>query len=218
MTFQIQAIIWPLLLLTALVAGCMNPGHNNNPSQQVTNPKLGCPAATEFFSVYFSLRLQPAPGPNGPLLIPDVYRAYCNELPLPGKVFLTIDLNTELSARAIGVQVFERTPNDDARSAPGERLLDIPRQAYPKGVIEVSFDVGHNGGYAIVLTRASDNSQLAADTLTIPITVGVNVEPAKLAGQLLSRPGVTFVLAILGFMVLGLVLRGKSTPNRSNPP
>ena len=180
------------LLSLALFSGCINPGYNDNPSQQITTPRAGCPAATEFFGVYFSLRINPLADSQQARVRKELFRSYCNEIPMPGKVFFTADLiGNDLLTRNIGISVVEQAfagygARLEDRFRDVRTIADFKPAKYSKGVIEIQFELENNGYYAVHLRRDGDTEGTGYDVLTIPLHVGVESEFKLLTWRMFS--------------------------------
>ncbi|QSA97182.1 hypothetical protein [Methylococcus sp. EFPC2] len=196
LTRALSCLAIPVLAWVA--AGCTSPGYNDNPSPQAGNAHIGCPVATEFFSVYFSVRVQPAQTHRDTRLTQEVFRAYCHELPEPGTVYFTADLvGPELPRIPLGLRVVA----EDVESEPGQSvssdhprvLLDVPPQRYAKGVVELQVDLDRKGRYAVVFTRGGAEALSDEDRLSIPLCVGS--DPGRTLGHLV--PTALLAIALL---------------------
>jgi hypothetical protein len=193
---------YALLVCAAVMSACANPGYNNNPSQQITNARVGCPAATDFFAVYFSLHLQPFNESQDARITKELFRSYCNSLPAPGRVFFTADLvGAELRKMPIGIRVVEQEVND-GDEGDGENfkdlrtILEVLPKTYPKGVIESDFELDENGYYAVYLIRGGKDAASEENKLRIPVYVGV--EPSAVT-RILTLLGIASGLGLIGF-------------------
>jgi hypothetical protein len=190
---------WGLGVCLAVLAACTSPGYNDNPSQQVSNPRLGCPVATEFFSVYFNIHVQPPADQQDARVTSDVFRAYCNAIPVPGRVFLTVDLvGPELPRTPLALRVTELGDATETYAAPP--LLDLPAQRYPKGVIEASFELSKIGDYAIYLGR--EGSTAEDEQLVIPLHVGDSAAAGGLLRGLATPLGVILAVSFSAYLLL----------------
>lgn len=198
-------------------SGCSSPGYNDNPSQQITDPRLGCPAAAGSLTVYYTEHLQPAGDTEDARLTAERFRSYCDLLPGPGAVFLTVDLVGAESVREpIAVRVVERAPKSDEAGHPAgfedlRTILEIPPQHYAKGVIEARFDVPHKGYYAIDLQRVAGDTGAAAEVpLRLPLLVGVDPpEGARIARLADLALYVVGGAGVLGYAVFRLLRRRR---------
>jgi hypothetical protein len=197
-----------LWLCLACIAGCGSPGYNDNPSQKITPDRVGCLAAAEFFSVYFSTRLKPLDGsiPDTPLPNAE-FRRYCGNLPGPGKVFFSADLNDpEIRKAPIAIRVVEQEPADSTEGFKTLRtLLDLPAQRFDKGLIESSFDIYQKGQYAVYLIRKEPDGKGEVDRLMIPLNVGVYT-----GNRFLENPMAPQIIVLIGLGVVGCILVFKA--------
>lgn len=206
-----------LWLCLAFIAGCGSPGYNDNPSQKMTPDRVGCLAAAEFFSVYFSTRLKPLDGsiPDTPLPNAE-FRRYCGNLPGPGKVFFSADLNDEeIRKTPIAIRVVEQESVGSNTGSPDNyktlrTVLDLPAQRFEKGLIESSFDIYHNGEYAVYLIRKEPDGQREVDRLRIPLNIGVYT-----SSRFLENPMTPQFIVIIGLGIAGFVMVIKAY--RFNP-
>lgn len=197
----------------ALTTACTSPGYNDNPSQQMSTARIGCPAAAEFFAVYFSVHLQPFNEDQGVPIKREIFRPYCNDLPTPGRVFLTADLvGAELRTMPIGLRIRQRASADDESSAEDvnavRTIFEVPAKTYANGVIEADFELDEQGYYAIDLIRRGEDPAAAGDRLTIPLNVGVDAGGNVSATRIFTLVGAASALALMGFAASRLWRRG----------
>lgn len=196
---------YALLVCAAVMSACTSPGYNDNPSQQITNARVGCPAATDFFAVYFSLHLQPFNESQDARITKKLFRSYCNDLPAPGRVFFTADLvGDETRKMPIGIRIVEQEFNGsdegDVENFNGLRtLLKVPPKTYPGGVIESDFELDKNGYYAVYLIRGGKDAASEESKLRIPIYVGVEPGAKAVVTRILTVLGIASGLGLVGF-------------------
>jgi hypothetical protein len=211
--FRPELRTYALSVCTAMMAACTSPGYNDNPSQQITTARVGCPAATEFFAVYFSVRVQPLEENRDTRVTRDLFRSYCKEIPAPGKVFFTADLvGPELRKTPIGIRIVDEGAAGDheseAENAGGlHTISEVLPKTYSKGVIESDFEVGRNGHYAIYLIRGGAEAVAEADTLRIPLNVGVESGTKRFISRSITLLGIASGLALIGFVAFRYVRR-----------
>jgi hypothetical protein len=203
--FQPRSLFHAVLVCTALVTACTNPGYNDNPSQQITHDRAGCPVATEFFAVHFSVRVQPSNENQDARITRELFRPYCSYIPTPGKVFFTADLvGGELRTIPIGIRVVEQgLAGEDESHADNFKDLrtisEVLAKTYSNGVIESHFDVNRNGYYAIYLIKGGEGSVLEKDQLKIPLNVGVNPYLKRLT-RIVTLLGIASGIALIAFV------------------
>jgi hypothetical protein len=205
---------YALLIYTALMTACTSPGYNNNPSQQMTDARVGCLAATDFFAVYFSVHLQPINENQDARIKKTLFRSYCNEIPTPGTVFFTADLvGSELRNIPIGIWIVEQESGDDdsyAESLKDRHILsEIAPKTYSNGVIESHFELNKGGYYAIYLVKGGTDAFSEGDTLRIPLNVGADSGAKRLMARIVTLFGIASGLALIGFVAF----RYKRKPN-----
>jgi len=201
--FQRKSLVYALSAWLGLTAACTSPGYNENPSQQMANNQVGCPVATDFLVVYFSVHVQSARESEEAKITKQLFRSYCHEIPTVGEVFYTIDLaGLEPRKTPLVIQVVEQEPTGFAASL-AENFKDLRTiaetapQRYPKGFVEGSFTADKPGYYAIYLMREGDR-----DPLRIPLSVGVG----SAAWLSIARAASPFgILWLLGFSGLSFV-------------
>jgi hypothetical protein len=213
---QQELPIYALLVCSALVAACSSPGYNNNPSQQITNARVGCPAASEFFAVYFSVHVQPSSTNQDARITKDIFRPYCNDIPIPGKVFLTADLvGNELRRTPIGIRIVEQEPREDESHGENANALrtisDIPARTYAKGVIESRFELDNPGHYAIYLIRGREDGISEGDKLIIPLNVGVDSGANLLMTRIVAIFGIASGLVLIGLVAFRYMRKRNAT-------
>ncbi|NJD05732.1 MAG: hypothetical protein FIA97_04445 [Methylococcaceae bacterium] len=197
-----------------LLAGCLttatactSPGYNDNPSQQIGNGRVGCEAATEFFGVYFNIHVQAISETPETRLSKETFRSYCEEIPIPGKLFITFDLvGVELRTQPISLRVVELEPPGYAGwiSATDRKqtlLLETTAKTYSKGIIESTVELDHPGYYAVDLLRGGESAVSEGDELRIPLYVGVDSEALRLAKLMV-------LLAAFGVFIAMIVRNG----------
>ena len=214
--FQLELLLYPLLVCTALMTACTSPGYNNNPSQQITNARVGCLAATDFFAVYFSVHLQPSSENQNARITKELFRSYCKDIPTPGKVFFTADLvGSELRRIPIGIRIVEQefTGGDESHTENFKDLRTISEvlaTPYQKGVVESHFELNKNGYYAIYLIRGGEDAVSEEDKLRIPLNVGVDSGAKLLMTRIITIFGIASGLALIGFVAFRYMRRRKA--------
>jgi len=205
-SFQLTLPRFAPWVCAAFLTACGSPGYNDNPSQQMANPKLGCLAATDFFAVYFSVRVQPSVEIRDARMKRQLFRPYCEDIPMPGMLFFTADLVGDAQRRTpIGIRVVEQASADDQASASQTQglrsLLEIPPQAYSNGTIEMQVELAKSGYYAIHLIRGGNDAAAEEGKLVIPLNVGVDSGDKRLIMRVQSLFAIAAAL-ILGFLAV----------------
>lgn len=213
--FQSASPRFALSVCTLLLSACTNPGYNDNPSQQITRTWVGCPVVTDFFGVYFSVRVQPlTPAPDAKVT-KEMFRAYCHDIPMAGRVYFTADVtDAVLNHKPIGIQVVEQEflGGDESRDENFRELrtlAEVPSQVYPRGVIETQFDLDKDGRYAVLLTRGAANAGSPKDKLRIPLNVGADSGATPVAANLVTLAGIVLGTALAGFTAFRFRQRRK---------
>lgn len=199
-----------LVASMALTTACTSPGYNDNPSQQITKSTSGCPAAIDYFAVYFTTHLQPSNDIQDAKMHREIFRSYCNDIPTPGRIFLTVDLlEPELRSIPIGIRVMQHESrdngNESGKASAARIVFEAPAHAYATGVIESDFEISDRGNYSIYLMKGKETSAFHEDLLEIPLRVGVGSNTILLMTQVL-----TILLAATGIALLGLLVHRYS--------
>ena len=208
--------LYALLVCTALMTACTSPGYNDNPSQQITNARVGCLAATDFFAVYFSVHLQPSNENHNARITKELFRSYCKDIPTPGKVFFTADLvGSELRRIPIGIRIVEQdfTGGDESHTENLKDLRTISEvlpKIYSKGVIESHFELNKIGYYAIYLIRGGQDAASEEDKLRIPLNVGIDFGVKLLMTRIVTIVSIASGLALIGFVAFRYMRRRKA--------
>ncbi|WP_367025303.1 hypothetical protein ABZN20_11165 [Methylococcus sp. ANG] len=210
--FRPEFPFYALIACTALITACTSPGYNNNPSQQITNARVGCLGATDFFSVYFSLHVQPSGQSGDARITRELFQSYCNDIPAPGKIFFTADLvGNELRKSPIVIRVTEQQSADSSEDAgsPKEQrtVVTVPPTIYSKGIIESNFELNKNGYYSIYLIRGGADSTSEEDKLKIPLSVGVDSSARFSIKRITAILSIPFSLALTGFVAFRYLRR-----------
>jgi hypothetical protein len=213
--FQPNVLLYALLMCSGLITACSSPGYNNNPSQQITNARLGCPAATDFFSVHFSMHLQPTDENQDAKITKELFRSYCEDIPAPGKVFFTADLaGIELRSVPIGIRIVEQAfagvdESDAENFADLRTVSEIEAKIYPKGVVESHFEIDKKGHYAIYLIKTGEDGVSVREQLRIPFKVGGDSGVKRFAARIATVFGIAAGLTLIGFVAVRYGRRRK---------
>lgn len=213
--FQPALLRYALLVCTALLAACTDPGHNDNPSQQMTIARVGCLAATDFFAVYFNVHVQPANENQDAKITKEVFRPYCNDIPAPGRVFFTADLvDIESKLAPIEMRIVEQefTGGNESRAENFKdlrTLAEVPATTYSKGVIESQFDLDKNGYYAVYLLKSGKDTVSKQDELRIPLNVGIDSSAKILMARIAPSLTVASALALIGVVAFRYLRKRK---------
>ena len=214
--FPSRILLYVLFLGMALLSACIDPRYNDNPSQQITTERVGCLVATDFFSVYVTVHVQPFDENPDQRITRDLFRPYCHNIPKPGKVFFTADLvDNGLKTTPIAIEIVEQEfaggDNSQTENFQDIRTLSsISPKIYSKGVIQTDFEVDKNGYYAIYLIRYGNNAAAEADRLRIPLNVGVGSGARPLMRGILTIVAIVSGLALIQFVAFRY-LRNRKT-------
>ncbi len=167
-----RALLTPLLLATGACFAASAPV-----GQADDTRKLDCLITNDFYAVH--LTAYQVPG----------FKPYCQELPSTGTTYITLDL-LDRDVRNAPMTVRVQRDRDDG---PPSILSELPRRAYPAGVVEAVADLPEPGRYKVVLEMGETNA--SEDRITIPMTVA---SPYSLAAAL---PYALLALALVGGLV-----------------
>lgn len=149
--------------------------------------KLDCLITNDFYAVHLTTYQIPAEVSND--AVKGGLKPYCQELPNAGRTYITLDL-LDRDVRDVPMTVRVQQERDDG---PPLILSELPRRAYPAGVVEAVADLPGPGRYRVVLEMGE--TKASEDRITIPMTV---VSPYSLASAL---PYALLGLAVIGGLV-----------------
>lgn len=122
---------------------------------------------------------------------------YCEQIPLPGEIFITLDIYKTYGAdivrdKPVAVRVLEGAPGAEANRT----LLELPAKVYRSGIIELHPKLPAPGDYHLVVAIGENPSE--ENTITIPVRVGVK-------SGFLSMDSTTRNMLLLMLVVLGIL-------------
>lgn len=195
------------LLLACLLSGCewIDIIKGNPPPQIADKEKVTCLVANDFYAVHFSAYIKPA-GEIKEAQREALLRPYCQELPTPGKVFLSADLiDRDIRTTPIGIRIVELEKIGKGDKAEDFKELsvisEVPAKLYPRGVVEAQADIPRDGYYAMFLAIGGEEALAEDDKLRVPFHVGGN--PYGLSTEVIQA-----MIAGAGFLVLCLIYLG----------
>lgn len=198
------SIFLSTLLLTSLLSGCkwIDIIQGKPPPQIADKEKVTCLVANDFYAVHFSAYIKP----TGDLKGADreaLLRPYCQELPYPGKVFLSADLiDRDIRTTPIAIRIVEMEKTGKGDKAEDFKEIsvvsEVPAKLYPRGVVEAQADIVRNGHYTMFLVVGGEEALSDEDKLRVPFHVGGN--PYGLSTEML-----TAIIGGGGFLLLCLI-------------
>ncbi|MGH8657406.1 MAG: hypothetical protein ACREV4_02670 [Gammaproteobacteria bacterium] len=124
-----------------------------------------CATTQGAFRVHFTAYQAPQGLQGGTYL-----ERYCEQIPLPGEIFMTLDIYKThgfeiIRDKPVTVRVLEGAPGAEANRT----LLELPAKIYRSGIVELHPKLPAPGDYHL-LVAIGENPE---DTLTIPVRVGI---------------------------------------------
>jgi hypothetical protein len=159
---------------------------------QLRSGGIECATTKGPFRVHFTAYQAPQ-GLQGGLYL----ERYCEQIPLPGEIFMTLDLYKTHGAeiirdKPVAVRVLEGTPGTEATRT----LLDLPAKIYSSGIVELRPKLPAPGDYHLLVAIGESPSE--EDTITIPVRVGAT-------SGLLSMDSTTRLMLLLMLVVLAVL-------------
>ena len=170
-----------------------------NGRQSYSGSNMSCLVANDFYVVHFTAMQQGrAQGESSDFV------KYCQEIPNPGKTFLTIDLlDRDVRSTPISLRVVEEQISDD-----GEpprvlgTLTELAPKIYKNGTADTHVVISKPGHYALLATIGDEAQGLSEDDhLRIPFSVGL--PPPTQYGKLFGK--FAGGLALLFFAAMGVI-------------
>jgi hypothetical protein len=179
------------------------PRDNSNGRQMYQGASMTCLVANDFYAVHFTaLQEGRHEGEQTDFV------KYCQEVPRPGKTYLTLDLlDRDVRSMPVSLRVVEEEPGDDGRPPKEKRtLVETLATVYKSGTAEIQADITEPGHYAVIAVFGENDGFISEDDrLRVPFSVGI-ASP----NQPNRWPGAVFalVIAILVSVVAWRVYRG----------
>lgn len=191
-------------LIAFLMAGsavaATTPRDASSGRTMYSGASMSCLVANDFYAVHFTaIQEGRQKGERSD------FEKYCQEVPQPGKTYLTLDL-FDRDARTIPIKlrVIEEEWTDDGQ-LPKEKatLAETPSKIYKNGIAEIQANISAAGHYAVIATFGEEGDFVSEDDrLRVPFSVGL-VSPAKATrwpGAIAALVGL-FLVSSLGFFV-----------------
>lgn len=153
---------------------------------------VDCATTQGKFRVHFTAYQAPKGLEGGTYL-----ERYCEQIPLPGEMFITLDVYKTYGAeiirdKPIAVRVLEGTPGAETNRT----LLELPEKVYPSGIVELHPKLPAAGDYHLQVTIGENPSE--ENTITIPVRVGAK-------SGFLSMDSTTRRMLLMMLVVLGIL-------------
>jgi hypothetical protein len=186
-----------LAVLAADIASAASAPRNPlNGRQSYSGSNMSCLIANDFYAVHFTA-IQPGRMQGETT----DFAKYCQEIPVVGKTFLTVDLlDRDTRATPIALRVIEEEFSEDDGRPPKEvaQLAQTPAKIYRNGSADIPADLSRPGHYALIVTIGEEQIS-EDDRLRIPFTVAIE-NPAKV--NWLSRFAGLLAASFFGVMAL----------------
>ncbi|MGH8643663.1 MAG: hypothetical protein ACREX4_04040 [Gammaproteobacteria bacterium] len=140
---------------------------------------------------------------------------YCEQIPLPGEIFMTLDIYKThgfeiIRDKPVTVRLLEGAPGAEANRT----LLELPAKIYRSGIVELHPKLPAPGDYHLLVAIGENPSE--EDTITIPVRV-------RIKSGFLSMDSATGRMLLLMLVVLGILTaysfysgrKGQSKENKS---
>jgi hypothetical protein len=150
---------------------------------------IECATTMATYRVHFTAYQQPKGIQGGTYL-----ERYCEQIPLPGEVLITLDIYRTYGAEIIrdqpvAVRVLEGAPDAEASRV----LLEFPAKIYSSGIVEMRPNFTNPGDYHVVVAIGENPTE--ENTAVIPLRVGMS-------SGLLNIDSTTISLLLLMLIIL----------------
>jgi hypothetical protein len=167
-----QALVLLVLILgDAGMAFAANNVRNNDGRTNYSGASMKCLVANDFYAVHFSaMQLGRQSGE------PSDYMKYCQEIPVAGLTFLTLDmLDRDVRSLPIALQLVQEELDANGMPMNHKVLLEIPSKIYKSGTADTKYEFTAPGHYAVIAVFGDPNDGVVSedDRLRIPFTVAM---------------------------------------------
>lgn len=110
---------------------------------------------------------------QAPKGIENYLERYCEQIPLPGEILITLDIYRTygdyiIRDQPVAVRVVAGAPGDEA----GRVLLELPAKVYSSGIVELRPNFAEPGDYHVIVAIGQDAPE--ENTAVIPLRVGMS--------------------------------------------
>lgn len=166
---------------------------------------LECTTTRGDFRVHFTAYQAPKGVQGGTYL-----ERYCEQIPLPGEIFMTLDIYKTYGAeiirdKPVAVRVLEGAPGAEANRT----LLELPAKVYRSGIVELHPELPAPGDYHLLVAVGENPSE--ENTVTIPVRV-------ETKSGFLSMDSTTGRMLLLMLVVLGILTAYSFYSGRKGQP
>ena len=171
-----QALSWSSLFLVLSLFGlssveAANNTRNNDGRTNYSGASMKCLVANDFYAVHFSaMQIGRQSGE------PSDYMKYCQEIPVTGLTFLTLDmLDRDVRSLPIALKVVQEEL--DANGVPNNQkvLVEVSAKIYKNGTVDTKYEFTQPGHYAVIAEFGEPDGLVTEDDrLRIPFTVAMS--------------------------------------------
>lgn len=191
-----------LILATAMTgpaSAANGPRDPFNGRQTYSGSNMGCLITNDFYAVHFSALQEGRHAGESTDFV-----KYCQEVPNPGKTYLSIDLlDRDVRKTPVALRVVEEEYSNDGQ-APREKttLIEVPAKIYRSGTADTQVQISQPGHYALIAT-IGEEAVSEDDHLRVPFSVGLPpvVEAHQYFGKFVGALVAVFfgVMGMIGF-------------------
>ncbi len=164
--------VFMLLFVLGLPATqAANNTRNNDGRTNYSGASMKCLVANDFYAVHFSaMQIGRQSGE------PSDYMKYCQEIPVVGLTFLTLDmLDRDVRTLPVALKVVQEEL--DANGLPNNQkiLVELPSKVYKNGTVDTKYEFTQPGHYAVIAEFGEPDGMVTEDDrLRIPFTVAIS--------------------------------------------
>ncbi len=195
------AKITQVFLLSVLIQAtgwaASSPRDKGNSQQMYPGASMTCLMTNDFYAVHFTA-LQPG---RRDTEATDFVK-YCQDIPAPGKTYLSVDLlDRESRKLALTLRLVEEQVSEDGTAHKIlTTLKETPPKVYKNGVADIHAELDHVGHYALIITFGDESEGTEDDRLRIPFRIGLPDSAGSKTGM-----GALAAMSVMGFVIALLV-------------
>lgn len=163
-------VLWVGCLAGSMMAEAANNTRNNDGRTNYSGASMKCIVANDFYAVHFSAMQVGRQGGE-----PSDYMKYCQEVPVVGLTFLTVDL-LDRDVRQLPILLKVVQEEMDANGTPQSQkiLSETPARLYKSGTADTKYQFTQPGHYALIAEFGEPDGLVTEDDrLRIPFTVAL---------------------------------------------
>lgn len=170
-TLQGLFFLMALFFLGLSASRAANNIRNNDGRTNYSGASMKCLVANDFYAVHFSaMQIGRQSGE------PSDYMKYCQEVPVTGLTFLTLDM-LDRDARALPLALKVVQEELDANGQPNTQkvLVEVPAKIYKNGSADTKYEFTQPGHYAVIAEFGEPDGMLTEDDrLRVPFTIALS--------------------------------------------